>query len=274
MNLLNCKKILLLSGSSNSGKTVLANGLIRLFKKKYFKNVQFYKSLSISENTTTTKEGITTASFLEEYSDNANVKLSIHNNTLFFNKLNQSLYLHGDFIASSTLISSDNIDVENLNYEVIQQIKSMIISDVNYLSSKSDLIVFEGGGNCLYGGDGDISNLWLSANFNIPIVFVVEGKDGGGFLSILGIYHRLPEKIKKLVFGFVINGLFCHSNFLQNEINFIEKTTQWKCLGTIPWMKVDSNCSLAEWQEQLEIELLKNASDLINLIINKKNLIF
>lgn len=259
------KKLFLMSASSNSGKTVLANGLINIAAKNHSK-VQFYKPLSIDSSTEKTQDGSLVASYMKEYSFNAKTPLMAHHNTVYYNPKNQTLLCHGRAITQSKLVTRDNIDCDSLDSEVASLIKTQISRDLESLLRNSDIVIAEGGGNCLLGEDQEFSNRWPAREFDFPVVLVVEGRDGGGFSSLLGLMHAMPADTKKLIKGFVVNGVIERSEIIEKTINELSVKTQWPCLGVLPWFSFDEKCSYQDWQSALEVQLRKHAQPLLEML--------
>lgn len=259
------KKLFLMSASSNSGKTVLANGLLNIAAKRYSR-VQFYKALSIDIAPQPTKDGSVVAAYMQEYSLSARSSLRAANNTAYFNPENQTLYCHGLAVTQSKLITRDNIDCDNVNPQVISQIKDQIRQDIEVLSDTADILIAEGGGNCLLGGDHEFSNRWPATEFQFPIVLVAEGRDGGGFLSLLGLKNAMPEKLQKQVAGFVVNGVLEQTPTIDKTISDLSQKTGWPCLGVLPWFHFDEDSSYEEWQNTLETKLYEHARPLLSLL--------
>lgn len=260
-------KLFLMSGSSNSGKTVLANGLLNIASKKY-NRVQFYKALSIDNNSCLTQDSTIVASYLQEYAKNSKNFLQAINNTVYFDPENEILYCHGQPLTQSKLITRDNIDCDNLKIQDIENIKNQIRSDLKNLCEYSDLLIAEGGGNCLLGGEQEFSNRWPAHEFNFPIVLVAEGRDGGGFLSLLSLRNEMNSQLQKQVVGFVVNGVLEKNQTIENLIDQISIKTGWPCLGILPWFQFDEKSSYEQWQANLEVQLHKHAQPLLKLILN------
>lgn len=253
-----------MSASSNSGKTVLANGLLNIAAQRYSR-VQFYKALSIDTAQHPTSDGSVVAAYMQEYSLSARTSLLAVNNTAYFNPDHQTLYCHGQIAARSKLITRDNIDCDSLPLQAITQIKDQIRQDIQNLSDNADIIIAEGGGNCLLGGDHEFSNRWPATEFHFPIVLVAEGRDGGGFVSLLGLKNAMPENLQKQVVGFVINGILDQTSAIESTITDLSQRTSWPCLGVLPWFQCDDN-SYEEWQKALEVKLHEHASPLLGLL--------
>lgn len=259
------KKIFLMSASSNSGKTVLANGLIHIASKNE-KKVQFYKPLSIDISSRKTQDGSLVATYMTEYSSNAKAPLRALNNTAYYNPESQTLHCHGRALTQCKLVARDNIDCDSLDSAVVAQIRERISQDLKCLLNNSDILIAEGGGNCLLGGPQEFSNRWPATEFDFSVVLVVEGRDGGGFLSLLGLKYAMPAHLHGLVIGFVVNGVIERNETIEKTIEDLSTKTQWPCLGVLPWFSFEENNSYEDWQTTLEEQLKKHAQPLLGLL--------
>lgn len=259
------KKLFLMSASSNSGKTVLANGLLNIAAKQK-KKVQFYKPLSIDSSHITTSDHSIAASYISEFSQNAGVEAQAKNNTAFYDTNSKILYCHGEPICQTTLVTQDNIDCGNLSIEVVNGLKKSIFQDLSELSMESDILIAEGGGNCLLGDQNEFSNRWPATTFQFSVVLVIEGRDGGGFLSLVGLKALMPAELQNLVAGFVVNGVIARTKTIDKKIEDLVTATEWPCLGILPWFNFDENQPYEAWQSALENQLHLHARPLLSLL--------
>lgn len=259
------KRIFLMSASSNSGKTVLANGLLHLSRQSG-KKVQFYKALAVDTTSYSTKDGGTVAAYMKEYSGNAGVALDAVNNTNYYNPENQNLYCHGKHLTKTRLVTRDNIDCDSLAPSIIAKIKEQITRDIIYLKEHSEVLIAEGGGNCMLGQGNEFSNRWPAIEFDFSVVLVVEGRDGGGFLSLLGLKQTMPMTLQQKIAGFVVNGVLERTEVIESHVANLAKETQWTCLGILPWFDFDENSSYQDWQSTLSEQLHRHAQPLLALI--------
>ncbi len=80
----------------------------------------------------------------------------------------------------------------------------------------------------------DLPNIHI-ARFARPDILIVGDIDRGGvFASLYGTYALLPDDVRKLVKGFIINRLRGREDVLESGIRELEKLTKVKVLGVLP----------------------------------------
>lgn len=79
--------------------------------------------------------------------------------------------------------------------------------------------------------DKDVSNIYVSKEFNIPIILVLDIDRGGAFASAYGAYLILPPSVRANLKGFIINKFRGDFRLLEPAIKWLEEKTQMKFLG-------------------------------------------
>ena len=106
------------------------------------------------------------------------------------------------------------------------------------LSSEHGFVVCEGSGSPaeLNLMDRDIANVGLMRRLGIPAILVGDIERGGVFAAIYGTWLLIPEDVRPLVKGFVINRFRGEPSILRSGIEKVERLTDMKCLGVLPYM--------------------------------------
>lgn len=106
------------------------------------------------------------------------------------------------------------------------------------LSSEHGFVVCEGSGSPaeLNLMDRDIANVGLMRRLGIPAILVGDIERGGVFAAIYGTWLLIPEDVRPLVKGFVINRFRGEPSILRSGIEEVERLTGMKCLGVLPYM--------------------------------------
>ena len=106
------------------------------------------------------------------------------------------------------------------------------------LSSEHGFVVCEGSGSPaeLNLMDRDIANVGLMRRLGIPAILVGDIERGGVFAAIYGTWLLIPEDVRPLMKGFVINRFRGEPSILRSGIEEVEKLTGMKCLGVLPYM--------------------------------------
>ncbi|MDO9326209.1 MAG: cobyric acid synthase [Methanoregula sp.] len=101
-------------------------------------------------------------------------------------------------------------------------------------------VVIEGAGGAaelnLY--DRDIANTLLAKNLRIPIVLVADIERGGVFAQVCGTLQLLPEELKPLVKGIIINKFRGDPTIFEPGVKKIEELTGVPVLGVVPYFNL------------------------------------
>ena len=106
------------------------------------------------------------------------------------------------------------------------------------LSSEHGFVICEGSGSPaeLNLMERDIANVGLMRKLGIPAVLVGDIERGGVFAAIYGTWLLIPEDVRPLVKGFVINRFRGEPSILRSGIEEVERLTGMRCLGVLPYM--------------------------------------
>ncbi|WP_221289426.1 cobyric acid synthase [Stygiolobus caldivivus] len=80
----------------------------------------------------------------------------------------------------------------------------------------------------------DITAVRLSRELNIPIILTLDIDRGGAFTSALGAYFTLPPEVRKNLRGFLINKFRGEEKYLEPAIKWLEEKTGMKYMGYLP----------------------------------------
>ena len=101
-------------------------------------------------------------------------------------------------------------------------------------------VIVEGAGGAaelnLY--DRDIANIRLARVLKIPMVLVADIERGGVFAQILGTLDLLPDDIKPLVRGIIINKFRGDPTIFSQGISLIEQRAGIPVLGVVPYFDI------------------------------------
>lgn len=87
--------------------------------------------------------------------------------------------------------------------------------------------------------DKDISNIYVSKEFGIPIILVLDIDRGGAFASAYGAYSILPPSVRSNLKGFIINKFRGDIELLEPAIKWLEERTGMKYLGYLDYYEED-----------------------------------
>ena len=124
------------------------------------------------------------------------------------------------------------------------------------LAGEHDFIVCEGSGSPVELNlmDRDLANTGLMRELRIPTVLVGDIERGGVFAAIYGTWRLIPDDLKPLMKGFVINRFRGDGSILASGIEKIEELTGMKCLGVLQYenLRFPEEDSLSSSEGRLE----------------------
>jgi adenosylcobyric acid synthase len=108
------------------------------------------------------------------------------------------------------------------------------------LKSKYGQVVVEGAGGAaelnLY--DRDIANTLLARRLGIPLILVADIERGGVFAQVYGTLELLPEEIRPLVKGIIINKFRGDRDIFTPGVRKIEELCGVPVLGVVPYFSI------------------------------------
>lgn len=106
------------------------------------------------------------------------------------------------------------------------------------LSSEHGFVVCEGSGSPaeLNLMDHDMANVGLMRSVGVPTILVGDIERGGVFAAIYGTWRLIPDDVRPLMKGFIINRFRGEPSILKEGIERIEELTGMKCLGVLPYL--------------------------------------
>jgi adenosylcobyric acid synthase len=111
------------------------------------------------------------------------------------------------------------------------------LSSYNRLLDRYGQVVIEGAGGAaevnLY--DRDIANTLLARSLKVPLVLVADIERGGVFAQVYGTIQLLPEDIRPLVRGIIINKFRGDPAIFAPGVRMIEDLCGMPVLGVVPY---------------------------------------
>jgi adenosylcobyric acid synthase len=144
----------------------------------------------------------------------------------------------GDCISQVVLGGRPYKDVPITDYyrETPYLLKKALES-YNRLLAAYEQIVVEGAGGAaelnLY--DRDIANTLLARSLKIPVILVADIERGGVFAQVYGTYMLLPEDIRPLIKGIIINKFRGDASIFAPGVMKIEELCGVPVLGVVPY---------------------------------------
>ncbi len=105
------------------------------------------------------------------------------------------------------------------------------------LASEHGIVVCEGSGSPaeLNLMDRDVANIGMMRALKLPSILVADIERGGVFAAIYGTWLLMPEDVRPLLKGFVINRFRGDGSILADGVRKMEELTGMKCLGVLPY---------------------------------------
>lgn len=226
--------IVVLGTTSHSGKSTLVAALCRLLSDRGLKVAPF-KSQNMSLNSWVTQNGseIGIAQAVQAWA--ARVEP-----TEFMNPI--LLKPKGDRTSQVIVLGKPMADKSAEEYyREIDDLKEVVDLSLEELEKDYDYIVVEGAGGAaeinLF--DRDLANIYVARRLNAPIILVGDIERGGVFASLFGTVQLLPEDIRPLVRGLVINKFRGDPAILGSGLKTLEKLTGVPVLGVMPYLDLD-----------------------------------
>lgn len=254
-------KTLMIQGTtSDAGKSLLVAALCRILVNKGFKVAPF-KSQNMALNSFPTEEGheIGRAQALQAMA--AKIQPTVDMNPILLKPTDSQ---RAQVIVKGKVYK--NLSAREYHIEKTGLI-NVVEGSLRKLRSKYDLVIIEGAGSPaeINLKKEDIANMRIAKMADAPVLLVGDIDRGGVFASLVGTLDLLDDEERNRVKGLVINKFRGDVTLLEPGIEFIEKRTGKKVLGTVPYMKnlkLDSEDSLA----LDEVNTSSNGSSNVKLI--------
>jgi len=223
--------LVVLGTTSHSGKSTLVAALCRLLSDRGLKVAPF-KSQNMSLNSWVTKNGseIGIAQAVQAWA--ARVEP-----TEFMNPI--LLKPKGDRTSQVIVLGRPLADKSaEQYYRDIESLKGVVDQSIKELEKDYDYIVVEGAGGAaeinLF--DRDLANIYVARHLQAPIILVGDIERGGVFASLYGTVDLLPDDIRPLVKGLVINKFRGDPAILGTGMKRLEELTGVPVLGVLPYL--------------------------------------
>ncbi len=225
---------MVLGTGSHVGKTTLVAGLGRLLAERGFRVAPF-KAQNMSLNSWITRDGgeMGVAQAVQAWA--CGVEPRVEMNPVL-------LKPRGDGCSQVVLMGRPWRDVRAREYyqDAIGVMQDAVRRSLEALSQDFEVIIIEGAGGAaeinLY--HRDIVNIGIARLLRPPVILVGDIERGGVFASIYGTLELLPEDVRSLVVGVVINKFRGDLGILEPGLRQLEELTGVPVLGVLPYQKL------------------------------------
>jgi len=223
--------LVVLGTTSHSGKSTFVAAICRLLSDRGLKVAPF-KSQNMSLNSWVTKNGseIGIAQAVQAWAAKAEP-------TEYMNPI--LLKPKGDRTSQVIVLGRPMADKSAEEYyRDIESLKGVVYSSIKELEKDYDYIIVEGAGGAaeinLF--DRDLANIYVARHLQAPVILVGDIERGGVFASLFGTVQLLPEDIRPLVKGLVINKFRGDPSILGSGLEKLEELTGVPVLGVMPYL--------------------------------------
>jgi adenosylcobyric acid synthase len=223
------KNLMVVGTGSHVGKSIIVTALCRIFSKKY--SVAPFKAQNMSLNSWVTHDGGEIGIAQAIQAKAAGVEPTCDMNPVL-------LKPKGDHTSQVIILGKPVADKEAGDYyNSIDEVMSTVAGAYDRLSDLYELIIIEGAGGAaeinLY--HRDIVNTGMARLVKPPMILVGDIERGGVFASIYGTIQLLPDDIRGLVRGLVINKFRGDMKLLEPGMKQLEEITGIPVIGVIPY---------------------------------------
>lgn len=219
-------KVIFLGTSSNVGKTVIAASFCRYLSKKGFSASPF-KGSNLSSDLYITDDGgaIGMGQYIQSCA--CSKEPSADMNPILFRPSENGI---------RTIVKGKDSGSKDT-----EELVSIACDSFDRLSEGNDAVVCEGSGSPVELNlmKRDVANIRMVKERRIPAVLIGDIERGGVFAAIYGTWLLIPKNERSLVRGFIINRFRGRPSSLNKGIKMIEELTGMRCLGIVPFMKLD-----------------------------------
>jgi adenosylcobyric acid synthase len=220
---------MVLGTSSHVGKSTVVTAICRSLLRRSIRHAP-YKSQNMSLNSFVTQDGgeIGIAQAMQAMA--AGLEPEIAMNPIL-------LKPKGDQTSQIVLMGRPYRDVRASSYYLeTEHLLNIAIDAAHILQDRYGHLVIEGAGGAaevnLY--SRDIANIRLARLLKYPIILVADIERGGVFAQVYGTIALLPDDIRPLVSGIIINKFRGDPSLFDEGITIIEDLCKVPVLGLVP----------------------------------------
>ena len=225
---------MILGTASHVGKSTMVAAICRILMRRGIVAAPF-KSQNMSLNSWVTGDGgeIGIAQAMQAHA--AGLEPCVEMNPIL-------LKPKGDQTSQIVLLGKPYMDVHAGDYyNHSDQLLSIALDCVKVLLNRYGALVIEGAGGAaelnLY--NRDIANIRLARALKLPIILVADIERGGVFAQVYGTITLLPEDIRPLVSGVIVNKFRGDIALFSDGIKILEEITHVPVLGLVPVTEIE-----------------------------------
>ncbi|MDD5419411.1 MAG: cobyric acid synthase, partial [Methanomicrobiaceae archaeon] len=225
--------VIVLGTASHVGKSVTVAALCRALLRRGIPVAPF-KSQNMSLNSFVTADGSEIGIAQAMQASAAGLAPAAEMNPIL-------LKPKGDQVSQIVLLGRPYRDVHIRDYyRETDRLLEVALSAFEALLQRHGHVVVEGAGGAaelnLY--DRDIANIRLARALRLPIILVADIERGGVFAQVYGTLRLLPDDIRPLVVGTIINKFRGDPSLFDDGVKKLEEITGVPVLGVVPYARI------------------------------------
>ena len=237
------KAIMIQGTMSNSGKSLLAAGLCRIFRQDGY-SVAPFKSQNMALNSFITEEGLEMGRAQVMQAEAAGIRPSVKMNPILLKPTND--------VGSQVIVNGEVLGTMSARdyFKYKKKLVPDIMKAYQELSDEYDIIVIEGAGSPaeINLKNDDIVNMGMAKMAKAPVLLVGDIDRGGVFAQLIGTVDLLEPSERDMVKGLIINKFRGDKTILDPGVKMLEERSHIPVVGVAPYMniQVEDEDSLTE----------------------------
>lgn len=227
------KSIMIQGTMSNSGKSIIATGLCRIFAQDGYRVAPF-KSQNIASNSYITKDGLQMGMGQAIQAMAAYKEPDVRMNPVLLKPSGKN---------TSQIIVNGEVenDMSTVNYsEYKMSLISKIMEAYNSLAEENDIMVIEGAGSpAEINIKDDIANMGMAKLAKSPVLLIGDIDRGGVFASLYGTYMLQNEEYRNYIKGTIINKFRGNVKILEPGLKMLEDLLSVPTIGVVPYVQIN-----------------------------------
>lgn len=226
--------LMILGTASHVGKSTIVTGLCRILADKGV-SVAPFKAQNMSSNSCILQNGCEIALSQAVQAEAARAKPSELMNPVLLKPAGNN--------KSGVILLGKPHSFEDVSayYQKTDYLLDKAVEAYRTLEKEYQVIVVEGAGGAaevnLY--EKDIANILPARRLRIPIILVADIERGGVFAQVYGTLQLLPDDIRPLVKGIIVNKFSGDIELFNDGRKILEELTGIPALGIVPRLKLN-----------------------------------
>jgi adenosylcobyric acid synthase len=226
------KGVMIQGTSSDSGKSFIVTALCRIFSDMGYKVCPF-KSQNMSNNSYVTEDGCEMGRAQGVQAEAARLEPQTFMNPILLKPRRDN---SSEIVLMGKVYDAPCDKNYFKNFTMTKGLETLRTS-LRHIADNFELIVAEGAGSPaeVNLNDGEIANMRVAREADIPVVLVTDVDRGGSMASIVGTLELLGED-RKRVKGIIFNKFRGDISLFEDAVEWTEKYTGVKVLGVMPML--------------------------------------